>query len=662
MKKNLFSYLGLLIIISLGFISLGFVLSGIKEQKKEELKVDYDNYVDLGIVSPDIPNDMHKLIEGQGTYAGILYMTSVADPSSIRYSIDKGESWTDTAILAILDTLTYDVANSWIFGASTGQVFLYRMNTNTIIGIGGVNADTILDVFQANSAIYEAGIADGANATLHIYEYTGAGAAGWTIRCNAQNMGAIGGRTYAGSQFAADGTYGWFLFKWSNENVKLWRWTYNAASTVMMEDLGANTQLPPAAQGAIAYDGNDLLYFVLQDTGDSKYYLHSYSISTDNHTKLGEYNIALQLERNTELGVLEKGFHISEDKIYQIPSTNRGTLNYISNFNFGDDIKAMTDNFIIDASGNVYEFQNLSRYIFDFERITGYMRIPTAFMTAIDNFKISAGMFITISDTFTTAGSTSTEIIFEGYVEPFQDQKLQRVTLRSPANELKNIFPEGDYSGRSDQIIVSLLTDYAKYITPGTLSAGQAMGQIHYNGDKSLFQILFEFALTDNFIWGLSQIGVLYYNDGTIDSIINIAESDPISKVRKYKGPRAYNEIKIKGTIAGGNQVEGDIAENLQDQQENGYNPFIRTISHLNTNALCTITETNILTRWGTQATLVEFFHRDINIGVIQSGETITFQNNKIDPNVGSAQFLIKLIIYNAKNQSMIYTISDRIV
>ena len=188
-------------------------------------------------------------------------------------------------------------------------------------------------------------------------------------------------------------------------------------------------------------------------------------------------------------------------------------------------------------------------------------------------------------------------------------------------------------------------------------------GAIIYGiGDSIGSLILNEFSWTDNFIWYLTPIGILYYNDGTIDSTINIAETDPMSKVRRYMGSRAYNYIKIKGSIAGGDQVQGDIAENLSDQQLNGYNPFIRTISHLNTNALCTTTETNILIRWGTQTTLVDFFHRDTTIGVIQSGQTITFQNNKIDPNIGSAQFIIKMIDYNAKNQSMTYTITDRII
>lgn len=416
------------------------------------------------------------------------------------------------------------------------------------------------------------------------------------------------------------------------------------------------------------YDGSNIISVTLQSPWNSgTYYLYIYNISENTWTKKGAYNVSLMLDRNTHGALspfnLEKGVGMSPDKkVYQI-HVNRQNLVQISSINeTNGNHRWVTDHFIADDLGNVFEYIDLNSFVYKFNRITGYMRIPIAFMTIIDNVKISEGMFITIKDTFTTAGSTSTEVIFEGYVEPFVEQRFQQVTLRSPADELKKIFPEGDYSGRSDEIISSLIGDYCKYVISGTLSNGTAMGQVHFNGDINLFQIFNEFALTDNFIWVLTPIGILNYNDGTVDSIINIAESDPISKVRKYKGKRAINYVKIKGTIAAGDQVEGDVAQNLQDQQVNGYNPFIRTISHLNTNALCTTTETNILTRWGTQPTLVDFFHRDTSIGVIQSGETITFQNNKTDPNIGSGQFLIKLIDYNAKNQSSTYTITDRII
>ncbi|KKM03699.1 hypothetical protein LCGC14_1771870, partial [marine sediment metagenome] len=105
--------------------------------------------------------------------------------------------------------------------------------------------------------------------------------------------------------------------------------------------------------------------------------------------------------------------------------------------------------------------------------------------------------------------------------------------------------------------------------------------------------------------------------------------------------------------------VAGVGAEDLADQQQFGINPFSRTISFLNTQSLCNIAETNILSRLGTQATIPRFSDRNTSIGFIQPGETITFQFVFDKFNIPSGQFGIELTLYNARHGIGTYDISD---
>ncbi len=255
------------------------------------------------------------------------------------------------------------------------------------------------------------------------------------------------------------------------------------------------------------------------------------------------------------------------------------------------------------------------------------------------------------------------QIIFEGYVGPFTKRFIQDVQLVSPAKrDLDEEFPDGDYSGRTDQIIVLLLADHGDYITAGTMSAGMAMGTITFSGDKSLREIFDEFALQDNFIWSLNPVGVMTYNNGTTDSLILLNASSPISNVNKTFGERATNYVDIKGGFVEGAQVVGTPAQNIPDQQTNGRLPFEQTFSHLDLAAQCTTTNTNILSRLGTQPLIVPFTHKDSLIGVIQVGELVTFEYDLTDPNISRFQGLILDCIYDAKQGKANYRISDVVI
>lgn len=189
-----------------------------------------------------------------------------------------------------------------------------------------------------------------------------------------EDMGAFGGRSWNISQITIVGSDFHFNFKWSNENVELWRFRTIEEDFIELEDAGANTELPPIQQWAIAYDGLNILYFVLQDTGDSKYYLYNYQLTEDILTKGPQYDIALMLDRNTDATAnipfnLEKAFEViigssNGRKIYQI-AKNRGALNYISNLAIkrtDGNIVSITDHFLfyerLDNTIELWEFVN----------------------------------------------------------------------------------------------------------------------------------------------------------------------------------------------------------------------------------------------------------------------------------------------------------------
>lgn len=634
------------------------------EKDDDNMSINIKNYTDLGIISSKKPENTHLWIE---TDTGVLYLVDSVDNTKIYKSIDKGENW------SLITTRTFNIVSAQ-YKRSAG--FIYFMeSTNNWLGWKSFYLDISDDSITAISSrdglpeigndhfregddsIWEFWHSD--SGTFYSAKFTEAKTATWQL------SPAHGGDNLNTTFTTEAQSKVWWIYEIENKGLFLSSFNLDGDSPAFVQEYDLDYtiyELPTnRSQLGLAYDDTDFLYFTLKKISDGKYYLISYSITNDTLTELGEYNIALMLERNTATGILEKAFHITEDKIYQLEIKQTSQLYLISTIPTDAIWIAITDNFAMNNDGDVFELVSADNLVFNFSINYGYMKIPTAFMTAIDELKVSEGMLITFSDTFTTAGSTSTEVIFEGYVEPFVDQRFQEIILRSPATELLQLKPEGDYSGRTDQIIVSLLGDYAKYVTPGTLSAGTELGQVHFNGDVTLVQILYEFCLIDKFIWNLTPLGALDYNDGTVDSTINIAETDPISQITKRKGPKSINDVIIKGTIAAGDQVQGDGAEDSQDQLANGKKPYSRTISVLNTDALCSTTEDNILSRWGTQATLIDFLHRDTSIGLINSSETITFQNDKIDPNVGSGQFIIKNIQYDAKNQIAIYTISDRI-
>lgn len=633
--------------------------------------MEYKNYTAVGNSGTKKPIHNHVLIETNSS--GIMYLADSANPKEFIKTTDKGENWGSTIINTVLTQyniyiLFHDKTNNFIYGVSDDrditqsfEFWKVDLSDDTPTYISEAATANIADILFSNGQIWWFVLNDVAGDL--IFEGYDIGDVGGQPQIQ-QNLGTIGARTFDISFGVAVGTNDvYFFFKWSDENVELWKADTNADTFTEVYDFGANSDFPDVIdQYGIAYDGSNVLTLILKDTGDAnKMKQWAYNISGDSGTKAGQMNVSLMMDRNT-VSVPEKAFHLTEYKVYELHE-NTSRLHLIAKPNTGEIIVGITDNFFITTTGDVWEYEDLESQVQGC--IINYkdMGAFSATMTLLNTITVEKGMFISITDMFTTATVSANAIIFEGFVGSFTGRYIQTVQLISPAlKDLDEEFPSGDYSGRTDEIISSLLTDWADYITAGTMTNGIAMGTITFAGDKSLREILDEFAMTDKFIWYLTPTGVLLYNAGTVDSGENFTESSLIWNVTKLFGERAINYVNVKGAFVSGAQVSGTIAQDQEDQQIHGRIPFERTFSHLDLAAQCTTTNTNILARLGVQPVVVPFGHQDSTVGVIQVAETVTFQYNLTDPNISSDQFGIRNIRYNAKQGKATYRISDSII
>ena len=620
------------------------------------------NYTDLGIVSSDVVKSHHLLIEGQGTYAGNLYMVPTGvDDHQVWKSTDKGDNWSIVSSVgtSVTDAF-YDQANDAIWWQNdVADHRIHDLSDDSITSEGGAAYDVGLGGFKTD-VYHRIGLKTvGGNCVLFIGEWTDPG---WHTHVNGHDFGVIGVRTYNGSRVTVDGTYGWFLFKWSDEDVELWRWQYDAVVAVEMESF-PNTELSGFEKGSIAYDGNDILYFILQDTGDSKYYLWSYVISTDTATKLGEHNVILMRDDRPATGIKEKAFHEQEYKIYQIQE-NKHQLNLISVPETDAVIVALTDNFFMNSDGDMFELQDVINLIHTLVIDHQIQESSHAIFTLTrDTIPIEKNIKFIFYHEYTTAGATSEEIIFEGIVFDFTERSAQTVWLVSPAKrEIKNTKPSGDFTVDSDGLISSIISTYFNYITAGTLTDGADLGTAALGGDQIAETIFDGCGQFEGFIWYLTPTGKLYFNNGTVDSTINYTEASGsgLRAVDPSHVHAEYNRIKVRGAYVGGVRVESDWQEDLESQQSIGINERIFTISFLNTTALCNTAGANILTILAKDPKKVKFLIRDTTAGYIQVGETITFECTLMDITIASDQYLIQSATIN-KYGEIVYTITDEL-
>lgn len=254
------------------------------------------------------------------------------------------------------------------------------------------------------------------------------------------------------------------------------------------------------------------------------------------------------------------------------------------------------------------------------------------------------------------------EIIFEGIVTNFNEAIIQTVNLVSLGRrEMKRIKPSGDYTVDSDGLISALIAAYNNYVTVGTLTDGTDLGTITLGGDVSEETIIDGTANFEGWIWYITPTGKIYFNNGTTDSTINYAESDGVFNV---KPPtfihEEFNRIQVKGAYVDGVQMVSEWQEDLDSQQRVGINEKSFNVNFLNTVALCNTAATNLLAILAKDPKKITFTIKDTTTGLIQPGETITFEYALAGLTISSDHFLITSAIIT-KEDEITYTIIDEL-
>ena len=376
----------------------------------------YNNYTDLGIISAKKPFNTHLFWELNNGYLLLIDSTSRRD---LLISTDKGANWDsfgtgsftsgkitdDRNIVAGF----FDRANDKIYfiGWETGvdgdkiQCWELDVSTYTASDIGAsIDADNAagdgigLDVWLRDGNL-EVLLRDdnGGSLRWEVFKWVDPN---WVY----QNFVTVQDTIYFPAVII--GTNAFFVSVLeATHTASVQRWT-GAALTIRD---GIATVDGPSDDNmlSLSYDGNDLIYFPLYSTGDAENRLYSWSITGVEETKLGKYDVVLMLDRNTASGVLEKAFHLTEYKIYQIQK-NAQQLNLIAVPNTDAVIIAITDNFIINDDGDMWELEDqiglISSVIIDHETQEASRGIITLIKGAIPIVK---NLFMRFLYNYTTA-------------------------------------------------------------------------------------------------------------------------------------------------------------------------------------------------------------------------------------------------------------------
>jgi len=420
------------------------------------------------------------------------------------------------------------------------------------------------------------------------------------------DMGSPVARSWESSQIVLEGVNLWFLWKWSDENVELWKHVIGTSTFTEMEDCGSGTDFPDSeSQWGISYDDIDTLYFVLQDTGDSKNYLHTYEITDDNLTKGGEYNIALMLNRNTDQNNdqpfnLEKGFHLTDRKIYQIASS-KGRLFKIADLTTelaDGTIVGITDSymFVLRSSTDVelWEFVDFED---DVLACTIRRSYGTVSMATIQTAELLGnGVFVQLYK------GTETEPSFKGYIKKKEyDGFIRTYECIGQEKELyKDRFTD-DLSSvtikNAKNIMEYLIDTYANFcdyiLSPDSIDPDSDFITTYDNlvfNNKTLheaFSVLMDY---EDGIYSVDADGIIYAwaiasipseENDAVDWVVTQATGEILNDPRVVEIQEPLNKIILYGAVSAGARLKS-IANDLSSQTENGINDYVDHFPHVN--------------------------------------------------------------------------------
>jgi hypothetical protein len=308
----------------------------------------------------------------------MLYLVDSVDNTKMYYSSDKCDNWTQLDIDPSdtsgdnksrdhkIISAWHDRANEIIYfvdcdNDGTADDFdVWKLDysgsetapTATEIGTepAGADANTVYvgDIFKIDANIYVINVEDRAGTTTTVV---------WDVDTapftEKDTNGAFANNPLGygiGVKPSGDDKY-WHIF--DDNDGDCYISVYDASAEVWTPNTNfVGYSLPTENLRGAAYDGDNLIYFIVNKDGDGKNYLVTYSISGDSYTALDEFNVAIMVDRNTAAGIQEKGFHTSNYEVYQLHPTIGYQLHHLASPTLSGVIIAITDNFLMEC-GNM---------------------------------------------------------------------------------------------------------------------------------------------------------------------------------------------------------------------------------------------------------------------------------------------------------------------
>lgn len=700
MKKGIL----IVCIVVLGVFGLLFGMidySELEEREKDEVieEMVHYNYAKLRDVQNDKFPFSAESVQETDNY-GIYFWHSSGGDNQIYKTTDEG-----VTVESVIEVSGF---GRFFYLQGSNQLWYFLENGN-VYYIELDNSDNVIDTGNPGSFVPTSGFAmdishddtniqcvklfedggDTGNFLMRWYAYE---AETWNLK-DTLDTGIGVGNEFLVSFLTRVGANFYFIgWEDSQSTTDIYLYTVGTTTISQVKEIATSKLIPDyEGQWGIAYDGSNILYFVLRASDDSdNVYLYSYVISTDVVTRLAKRDISLMADRFSIGTVppfsLEKAFGksvgVDDLIVFQIPLTNTGTLRKISDLTNNSTINsgviiAITDKYlwIKETDGNIelWKFQDMDQYIRSAIIWHGVRDYPVAeLIFDSDNLDLQTGMFFQFIGKLTTSGGTEDPgVRFEGYVTKVQDwlptsTRMKIATIVSPAREDLRKSPGTPffvYIGDSDAIITTFIGEM-DYITVGTLVDGQEFGYgyVSFRNKGDFQQIIDEMSAGESFIWYLSTQGALQRNTGAVDSTVNYDDTNApkIYRVSKVVRDEFYNRVDLKGGYLGDNQIEADTEDNVPSQQEVGIKDIsivVPWIIHVDdANAFIV----DYLALLSATPDIITFTVLDTTNGMIPPGETITFESN--NKGISSFQAKVLQVMFNDRTGKATYIVCSEIL
>ena len=417
----------------------------------------------LGIVSSKKPFNTHLWWE-HSTYG--LILVDSGDQTKLFISTDKADNWSEIDLSD--NANSYKIQAGWLDGndlwlvmcdndgtADDFEVCFVELddsndcNPITVSAGADINTVYVYDIWVYDSNVY---------VVMHREEGGVGKLIVWDVDTNpfVNKDSEITVDSHAPTDHISFGvTIGdnyYFLVDYEGATrLELWFYDHSLTSLGNVATVGnAGYSLPSRGQQSLAYDGSDVIYMIWNKDGDGLNYLITFSISVPAYTYNSVYNIALMLDRNNS-GVapneFEKGFSIdASETVYEIKA-KRGGIRILQDCSGITDavIIAITDNFLMNNDGDMFEFTDVTNEISTIRYTDGIMGIlKKGNFTVHPNFHINwnKGDSIKIYDQYD-------QLEFHGLItdKNRNSRGIYVYKIDSFTNEIYRNTYENDYSG-----------------------------------------------------------------------------------------------------------------------------------------------------------------------------------------------------------------------